>query len=154
PWAQDFVRIVRREGGAATLEDLANYRPRWAEPISVHFGDASVSAPDSAAGCTAVEALNLIDAQGLEGANQLSTDPAAFVRTVKAVGFARSGPYLPQVQAFEHAHGIADGCRSRLTKTYAATVAPALDALMASPSPGGEPGHHSASLIVVDRWGN
>ena len=31
-WGRDFVRIVQREGGKATLEDLERYQPIWSEP--------------------------------------------------------------------------------------------------------------------------
>jgi gamma-glutamyltranspeptidase/glutathione hydrolase len=38
-WAEDFVRIVQREGGKVTLEDMARYQPTWSEPIrSTVFG--------------------------------------------------------------------------------------------------------------------
>lgn len=38
-WADDFVRLVQREGGRVTGEDLRRYRPIWSEPFhEVVFG--------------------------------------------------------------------------------------------------------------------
>jgi gamma-glutamyltranspeptidase/glutathione hydrolase len=39
PWARDFVAAVQADGGKMTLEDLADYRARWAEPIRASYRD-------------------------------------------------------------------------------------------------------------------
>ena len=152
PWAQDFVRIVRREGGAVTAEDLAGYRPRWREPFSTRVGDATVFGPgaDSTGGCATLEALNLL---GAPGALRPWSDPDAFVRYAKALRFAQYGHYLPAVTAFERANGFGPDCQARLTGAYAAALAPRIDQLTSQPGQA-SPGHHSASVVVIDRWGN
>jgi gamma-glutamyltranspeptidase/glutathione hydrolase len=83
------------------------------------------------------------------------TDPAAFAAYSRTLRFASLRRFLPQVAAAERAAGVAgDTCRSRLTPAYAAAIAPQIEALLGGPGAGGAAGHHSDSVVVVDRWGN
>ncbi len=66
---------------------------------------------------------------------------------------ASTGSYAPNVLAFERAHGIGGSCEARLTPDYGAAVARALDDLLKTET-APTPGHHSASVVAVDRWGN
>jgi gamma-glutamyltranspeptidase/glutathione hydrolase len=155
-WARSYVATVRAEGGQVTLDDLARYKPEWREPLSIRFADATLFGPgeDADHNCTTLEAINLLSSLGIEGRGPYWSDTEAFKGYIHALRFATYGHYLPRVGAFERAHGLVGGCKARLTPGYAAAVAPELASLLAAPGAGGEAGHHSESVVVVDRWGN
>jgi gamma-glutamyltranspeptidase / glutathione hydrolase len=67
PWAQHFVDLVRREGGRIQVSDLADYRPRWGEPLNTEFAGHQVltlPTPDTG-GLALLIALALIEAAEL-----------------------------------------------------------------------------------------
>jgi gamma-glutamyltranspeptidase/glutathione hydrolase len=82
------------------------------------------------------------------------TDPQAFISYSRVLRLVTLGRYLPQVAAFEREKGLAGGCRDRLTPRYADAVAPKTASLLGAPDAGGESGHHSAAVVVVDQWGD
>ena len=155
-WARQFVDAIRAEGGRAELDDLARYKPVWRDPLSVQFGGATVYGPgeDSTEACAVLETLNLLSALHIEELGPYWHDPAAFKDYAYALRFAQYGHYLPQVTAFEDSHGFKSDCKTRLTLQYAAAVAPALTSLLGPTNAPVESGHHSDSVVVVDRWGN
>ena len=155
-WGRDYVATIRAEGGAVTLDDMARYRPEWREPLTIQFAGATVYGPgeDADHTCPTLEALNLLGGLRIETMGPYWSDPEAFKAYSRALRFATLGHYLPQVAAFERAHGLAGGCKDRLTPQYAQAVAPELASLLGSSGSGGEAGHHSDSVVVVDRWGN
>lgn len=155
-WAQSFVAAVRTEGGSVTLDDLARYKPMWLEPLSVEFGGTTVFGP--AAGpsgtCSALEALNLLGSQHIATLGTYWRDPVAFRHYVNALHFAQFAHYSPDVAAFERSQGFSGGCRTRLTPQYAAAIGPHIESLMGADGGQKETGHHSDSVVVVDKWGN
>ena len=155
-WGRHYVAAIRAEGGAATLDDMARYRPEWRDPLSVQFAGATVFGPgeDADNTCPTLEALNLLAALRIETMGPYWTDPEAFKAYSRVLRFATLGHYMPKVAQFERAHGLAGGCRARLTRQYAEAVAPELAALLGAAGLGEEAGHHSDSVVVVDRWGN
>jgi gamma-glutamyltranspeptidase/glutathione hydrolase len=106
-WAREYVEIVRREGGAVTLADLAGYRPAWELPASVRFGDKVVLAPGgpNVSGRSILHAVSALDGQ--HPGEPYWVNPDAFVAFANALR-----------------------------------------------APVATPGHHSASVVVVDQWGN
>jgi gamma-glutamyltranspeptidase / glutathione hydrolase len=62
-WAKRFVQQVRRDGGAATLEDLATYQPQWREPFRGDFNGYEVCtiAGSSVGGLNQIEGLHLAE---------------------------------------------------------------------------------------------
>jgi gamma-glutamyltranspeptidase/glutathione hydrolase len=156
-WAKAYVAAIHAEGGAATLDDLARYQPQWGEPLSVPFAGTTIFGPaeDPDHACPSLEALNLLSHQQVSAMAPYWTDPAAFAAYSRTLRFASLRRFLPQVAAAERAAGVAgDTCRSRLTPAYAAAIAPQIEALLGGPGAGGAAGHHSDSVVVVDRWGN
>jgi gamma-glutamyltranspeptidase/glutathione hydrolase len=157
-WARDFVSTIRAEGGAATLEDLARYRPEWRKPLSLQLAGATVFGPGPNAddACPTLEALNLLAALKVDALGPYWTDPQAFKAYSRALRIATFGHFLPPVAAFEGAKGRGTGCKARITPDYADAVVPHIDSLLGSTATatGGEAGHHSDSVVVVDRWGD
>ncbi|HEY3948166.1 gamma-glutamyltransferase [Phenylobacterium sp.] len=84
-WARQYVDIVRREGGAVTLEDLAAYRPVWETPDSVAFGDAAVMGPSRAARGPAAIYAALASLDRDKATGPYWTDPDTFAAYARAL---------------------------------------------------------------------
>lgn len=151
PWAHHFVKRVRAQGGAATMADMAAYRPRWTEPLTMDFAGGTIIGPDSSnpSGCAISMALNLIGHMQVKG--RYWDNGSAFRATSLALRVATTAPFSQEVAAFEKAQGIVGDCRSRLSPAYGAAAA-GIDRLAGGAPP--PAGHHSASVVAVDRWGN
>jgi len=64
PVARSIVASVQARGGLLTVEDLAQYKPVWREPLVGHFRGHEVwTAPAPAGGLTALETLQILDAR-------------------------------------------------------------------------------------------
>jgi len=155
PWARDFVRIVQREGGKVTAEDLARYKPLWNEPYKGTFQGNTIyvnGAPHYGA-YNLLTGLNLLEALHVPEQGPYWSDVNTF-RDLTRVSQAVSGaPVLNDAMASALAkHGIDTSPDSQLTKQYAQKVAPLLAGLFA-PAPDNSP-HHSNAIVVVDARGN
>ncbi len=66
--AQEFVRGSKEQGGLATMEDLAKWRPRFEEPVTTTYKDIAVYKLDVwTQGPAMLEALNLLEPMDLKG---------------------------------------------------------------------------------------
>ena len=155
PWAQRYVEVVRREGGAVTPKDLARYRVIWEEPLRTRFAGAEVIGPGrtNASACSLLLALNLLDAQGGGAMAPYWRDANAFAAYARATRYSIISSSSTAMVAYERSLGLQADCEGRLVPAYAAAMAPKLEAILAAAG-GGPAGHHSASVVVVDRWGN
>jgi gamma-glutamyltranspeptidase/glutathione hydrolase len=152
-WARHFVTSIRAQGGKASLEDLANYKPEWRAPQELTFAGATVFGLDEVAGggCPTLEALSLLP--NLAGQLPYWRDPTTFLSYVRALRLAQYGRYLPQFAVLE-GRGMAP-CRERITPEHAKQMlANAGAVLEARPDGAADSGHHTESVVVVDRWGN
>ena len=60
--AVEFVEHFEKNGGILTVEDFANYRALWKEPISTSYRDYRVySPPPGSGGMTVLQALNVLE---------------------------------------------------------------------------------------------
>ncbi|HEX7948498.1 MAG TPA: gamma-glutamyltransferase, partial [Phenylobacterium sp.] len=134
-------------------KDLADYRVIWDEPLSTGFAGAVVRGPGTPAGCSVLLALNLLQAQRVAVRAPYWRDAAAFAAYARSTRFAIVASGSPAMDAFERAQGLASDCAGRLQPGYAAAMAPRLQTILEAAF-GGQAGHHSASVVVVDRWGN
>ncbi|MDT9601017.1 gamma-glutamyltransferase [Sphingosinicella rhizophila] len=156
PWADEYVRIVRREGGKVVKADLAEYRPTWAEPLSTSFAGTTVYSPggESDAGYNVIPLLNLAEASGLDKAAPFWRDPQSFIGVSRITGTLENAPHLREdVRAALTAKGIDHSPASLLTKDFARQVAPLLPTIGVAPQ-GDAQSRHSNSLVVVDKEGN
>ncbi len=154
-WAEDFVRIVQREGGKVTAEDLARYRPIWSEPYKTTvFGHTVyVNGPPHYGAYNLIPALNLAQALRLDRMGPYWSDPETFRDLARINETVTGAPALsPSVVAFLKSKGVDTSPVSQLTPQYAAAVAPLMGALFA-PAPQETP-HHSNAIVVVDKDGD
>ena len=70
-FAEFFVDRVNAAGGALSLEDLQNYRPRWVKPVSMEIGTSYFNKnkayfvpPPAAAGIVEAQILGILDREG------------------------------------------------------------------------------------------
>ena len=80
-WGQDFVKIIQREGGKVTAEDLKRYQPIWSEPYKTDgFRPHSLCERPAASWCVrrCSSGLNLAEALKLDQKGPYWTDPEAF----------------------------------------------------------------------------
>lgn len=154
-WGRAYVAAVNAHGGKASLADMRAYKPVWSEPPSVAFAGGRVFGPATGAtDCSVLEALSLMDAAELVGKPAYWRDPDVFRAYADILRFAEVGPYMPAALTFERANGFASTCAGRITPQYAAAVLPHIRDLIRPPAPPTDGGHHSASVVAVDRWGN
>lgn len=61
-WAENFVRLVRSQGGKITMEDLDNYNVIWASPLTTEYIGYQVNAMPlpNTGGVNTIEALNIL----------------------------------------------------------------------------------------------
>jgi gamma-glutamyltranspeptidase / glutathione hydrolase len=138
PWAREFVDLVRREGGKASLEDLASYQPIWAEPVTADFHGHQVHAlgEPGRGGPALALTLNLADRAGLADPAE---DPESMYWMIQIARQVHPGG----LGVTEYGPACADRLWREMLETGSATSA-------ARPSQGS----HSDFVIAVDCDGN
>ena len=156
PWGKQFVTAVQKYGGKVTIADMAAYRPTWEEPVATDFGGQRVFAPGGAneGGRQVLEALNFAEEMKLDQQQPYWKSPEVFSRLSRILQFVTVGPHVtPEVAEFQHQHKLRFSANDRVTKAYTKAMIPMLDEnqqLTLQP----QNSHHSAGVVVVDRWGN
>jgi len=169
-WARDFVRIVRREGGEATAEDLERYKPTWIEPRrTTVFGGHTVytnGAPHTG-GCELITGLNLAEALKLEEQEPYWEDADTFLALSRAVQCAHL-KQMADIAWVDVGKNVVDRLGEMvwtdgsLGKEQAKVVAPLLERIVPLKGKGNTAGgeekpqypKHSNSVVVVDGEGN
>jgi len=154
-WGREFVRIVKREGGNVTAEDLSRYKPIWSEPHQeTLFGHTVyVNGPPHFGAYDLLTGLNLAEALRLDQRGPYWNDTDTFQALTRISEVVSGAPVLnAQVTSFLKAKGIDVSPSAQLTKEYAARVAPLLDELFAVPADTGP--HHSNAIVAIDKQGN
>jgi gamma-glutamyltranspeptidase/glutathione hydrolase len=156
PWAEEFVAAVQRDGGKVTMDDMSNYQPTWEEPLSTTFNDATVFVPGrgNPGSYRVLEALNLVEELRLDQKSSYWKDPAVFSTLAQVLQVAEIAPYMPpELAEYERKSGLKFSPADRITKEYARAVAPMIGKLY-NHEPAPQTPHHSAGIVVIDRWGN
>lgn len=121
PWAGHFVDAVRRDGGQATLDDLANYAPICADPARGRFAGHEITtlpAPD-AGGLELLATLERLDAKGV---GEPTVDSAALIGLLDALGDAQTpGGHSDYVIAIDADGNMAALCHSINTAMWGTT---------------------------------
>ena len=93
PVAERIVAAVQAAGGAMTLDDLANHRSAWEDPISVGYGDVRVwECPPNGQGLAALLALAMLD--GLDAGEFGTAERAHLQIEALRLGFADARWYV------------------------------------------------------------
>lgn len=154
-WAEDFVRIVQREGGKVTLEDLKRYEPIWNEPRkeTVFGHTVYVNGPPHIGAFALFTGLNLAEALKLDQKGPYWTDPETFQALARIGQMVAIAPAIRKnTSDFLLGKGVDISADAQLGKGYAQAVAPLLDQIFAPPGDSGP--KHSNAIVVIDRDGN
>lgn len=136
-WAEHFVELVRRDGGHADLADLADYRPRWADPLRGRFAGhelATLPLPDHG-GAALLTGLGLVE---LAGIGDPMTDPDALYWLIQIIRQSAGRQSMAEPTP-QHLAELWD----RMRFNGSAIV----------PGPAG-PGSHSDYVLAADAEGN
>jgi gamma-glutamyltranspeptidase/glutathione hydrolase len=152
-WAEEFVRIVRREGGNVTMEDMRRYEPTWDEPLVARFRGAEINTVNGQGGVMLATGLALVEANGMPGAGHYWTDAQALADLSRIGAFATSVATLkPETIEALAACGVTVRADRPFTTEEARS---ALATLLSRPAPTPENrAAHSDSLVVIDAAGN
>ncbi len=121
--AQEFVRGSREQGGLATMEDLARWKPRFEEPVTTTYKGIDVYKLDVwTQGPAMLEALNLMEPMDLRGMGYNSARYIHALYQVMNLAFADRDFYYgdPDFPPAEPRRGL-------LSKEYAAARAKGID---------------------------
>ncbi len=154
-WAKEFVRIVQREGGKVTAEDLKRYKPIWSEPYHDSFMGHTVyvNGPPHYGAYDLLTGLNLAEALQLDKQGPYYSDPGTFATLSRISEVVSGAPVLnAQVSSYLRSNGVDDSPANQMTKAYAAKVGPLLAGMFAAPADIGP--HHSNAIVVIDEQGN
>jgi gamma-glutamyltranspeptidase/glutathione hydrolase len=155
-WGEAFVAAVQAAGGKASMDDLRRYQPIWEEPLSTEFQGFTLFAPghSTEGGYQIIQALNLLSELKVAERGPYWKDPTSLLDFSRVLQFAAAGPYVhASVAASAKASGVTLALEDRATKRYALAALPLLD-LVFNAGQKVEPPKHSASIVVIDRWGN
>jgi gamma-glutamyltranspeptidase/glutathione hydrolase len=154
-WGDDFVRIVRREGGKATAEDLKRYAPIWSGPYkeTVFGHTVYVNGPPQGGVYALFAGLNLAEALKLDQKGPYWSDPDTFQALTRIGQVVAAAPAIDEVtSAFLRGKSVDISAAAQLTKGYAQAVAPLLEQILA-PRAADAP-KHSNAIVVIDKDGN
>lgn len=89
PIAERIVSQINRRGGCYTLEDLADYQPKFRMPVRSTYRDCEVVAfaPPSG-GCTVIEMLNLLEHNDLRAMGHNTAASIHAIAEAMKLGFA------------------------------------------------------------------
>ena len=150
--ARQIVDFSRSQGGAMTLDDLADYSSDWVEPIStVYRGWTVYELPPNGQGIAALEMLNIMSQFPLASYGHNSPDALHLMIEAKKLAYADLLRYVgdPEFSKIPVA-GL-------LSENYARDRAKLIDKARANCSvAAGEPPHggDTTYLSVVDKEGN
>ncbi len=154
-WAREYVEAIQRDGGRASIDDMARYRPTWESPQHTVFHGNAIVVGGSSNGSRVLEALNLAEALGLDTARPYFEDPhslrtlARILRVTVADSISRDA-WLD----WKRRQGLSLDPAARTTPAYARALAAALGELPHDDSAPSSPPPHSAAVVAIDADGN
>ncbi|WP_309120731.1 gamma-glutamyltransferase [Paenibacillus sp.] len=148
--AQEIVAYLQRNGGLLTLDDFADHRGDWAEPLSGTYRGYDVyQAPPNSQGFTGIMTLNLLERFDLAGAvEEGSFEYYHLLVEALKLSFRDRDAYLTD-PAFARIP-----LDRLLSKTYAAELAAEIRMDLAREANAEPIGNDTAYAAVVDREGN
>ena len=166
--AEAMVRFIQEQGGLITMQDLADQRARWSDPISTTYrGHVVYEAPPNSSGHVLLQELSLAEHFDLRTLGCNSAESVHMMVEAKRLAFADREVYMADPEWVEvPVPGL-------ISKEYAAERAKLIDPNRAAPSvPAGDPWRYQGSqppravagvsapredttcFCVVDQWGN
>jgi gamma-glutamyltranspeptidase/glutathione hydrolase len=164
PIAEAICDDVQARGGVLTREDMADFRPRWVEPIAVRYREHEVATlPPPCCGLQYLETLSILEGFEVGRLGHGTADHLHLLIEAIKIAVADRAQYLGRDDV---------PVAGLLSPSYAASRRGEIDMGRARPSRGdrwvreGDPeairagdervlrGENTTSFSVVDRWGN
>lgn len=149
--AERIVELSKREGGAMTAEDLADYSSEWVEPISTQYHGWTVDElPPNGQGIAALEMLNLMQQFPLAQYGHNSADALHVMIEAKKLAYADLRKYIgdPKFSKIPVAGLLSDNYARERTKLIDMSNA------NCDVAPGTPPAGDTTYLTTVDAQGN
>jgi len=149
PIAHDIVAFLKANGGLLTLDDMANFRVRWRDPITTDVqGHTLYGMPPGSCGLTMFQALNIMDGLDLRSLDPYGPDFAH--NWIEAMKLA-----LIDDDRYNTGRDVDIPVSKLISKAYAAQQRAKIAARKAAAFPV-RPLHTvgTTSLAAADRWGN
>jgi gamma-glutamyltranspeptidase/glutathione hydrolase len=114
--AEAIAADMKARGGLLTLQDFADHRADWVEPISTNYrGHDLLEMPPSTQGFVALEMLNIMEGFDIKSFGHNSADYLHVVSEAKRIAFADRGALLA-----DRDHMPKGALRTLISKEYAA----------------------------------
>ena len=155
-WGQNFVKIIGREGGKVTHDDMKQYKPIWSEPYkeTVFGHTVYVNGPPHLGAYALIVGLNLAEALKLDQKGPYWSDAETFQAITRISQIAASSPALEKsTSSLLRGKGVDISAGVQLGKGFASAVAPLLGQISGQRSGNHDP-KHSNAIVVVDKEGN
>lgn len=89
PTAEKIVNLINQRGGCYTLEDLADYQPKFRDPVrSSYRGCEVVAFAPPSGGCTVLEMLNILEHSDLKSMGHNTAASLHAIAEAMKLGFA------------------------------------------------------------------
>lgn len=154
-FASDLVQLIQANGGKLTLQDLANYKVNWAEPLSANYRGFEVKTGSyrSAGGLLLLSALKTIEHDTQLADTHFTQDKQKFETVLRTFLFSlQQGidtyfSFDQRIDSLKDQQAFINGAVP--DQIWASVTNPNL------PAPWSKaPGHDSCDTLVIDRDGN
>ena len=144
-WGRKFVKVVRREGGKITIEDMSRYHAAWETPLQTNYRDYAVYVPTPWGGVNMIQALNLLELANLKQYGRYPTSPQSLFSLMEISACQGLRRALPPATLLSKS-SAADIWQQITNRTWRG-LPKAMQRAQLNP-------HHTDGLVVVDQWGN
>lgn len=149
PLAADIVAYLQRNGGLLTLEDFAEHRGDWAEPVvGMYRGHEVYQVPPNSQGFAGIMALHILDHYDLGAIGEGSYEYYHLLIEALKLSFQDRNAYLTD-PAYSHIP-----LERLLSREYAKQLAGQIDMKHAGDLAAQRLGNDTAYAAVVDKEGN
>ncbi len=157
PTAAAIAREMAASGGLITLEDLAQYQARIRQPVLGSYRGYSIASmpPPSSGGIHLVQILNLLEPYEIGKLGHNGAETIHLMVEAMKLAYADRAVHLGDPDYWKVP------IKGLTAKTYAASLAPAIDQTRARPAKeirAGDPAHYESNetthYSVMDKYGN
>ena len=152
--AQDLVELINQRGGCFTTDDLANYTPKFRQPVRSAYRDCEVVAfaPPSG-GCAVIEMLNILEHSDLKAMGHNTADSLHALAEAIKLGFADRSEALGDPD-FVHVDTDRLVSKAFAAQRFAQSGAQAQDYAAAENIAAKDYPGNTSHFAVMDRFGN
>ena len=155
-WAKKLVKVVNKQGGKLSLEDLKRYKVLWNEPIRVSYNGVEFVLPGlpGDGGVHVAETLNLLSASKINQADHYSKSAESLYWLAQFNTVFVQSYYPESATRAIFGKKVTKAERARLEFANELWSKMRNDEFPLTPAPKNKIGGHSDAVVAIDRWGN